>query len=55
MSDRPIIVRVPDALRLEIESRAKANDRSLSQEVRRLLTREFAPKEVLVDDAATER
>ena len=45
MADRPILVRVPDDLRERIQTRAKENDRSLSQEVRRTLKREYGSKQ----------
>ena len=41
-----IVMRVPTSLKTAIEDAARLNDRTISQEVRRLLTREFAPKPI---------
>lgn len=44
MPDPTIIIRVPRELKQKIERAAKANDRTLSAEARRVLSREFTPQ-----------
>jgi hypothetical protein len=53
LESEAILVRVPAPLKREIELRARENDRSLSQEVRRLLAREFAPREASREESAS--
>lgn len=43
MADAPILVRVPKELKREIQRSARANDRNVSQEVRKLLRETFMP------------
>lgn len=51
MSQASILIRVPTSLRNAVAAAAKANDRSMSSEVRRVLAREFGPKNAAMDAA----
>lgn len=54
MAEESLNVRVPAELKRELERRAKKADRSMSGEVRQLLTREFAQDSTVDAGTSTE-
>ena len=53
MNTTAVMVRIDPALKLRIETSARSNDRTVSQELRRTLVREYAPEPTKAEASAS--